>query len=156
MSTKKLIICPLCGHTISTYQNPLPTVDIIIEYGNAVVLIYRKNPPPGWALPGGFVDYGESLEEAARREAREETSLEVEDLTMFHVYSQPDRDPRFHTITSVFVATGKGDLKAGDDASEAGIFNLENLPRLIAFDHASILKDYARWKKGQLQGILVK
>src|SRR4030042_1439534 len=92
--------CPQCGHQIRRYRNPVPTVDIIIEIEDqGLVLIQRGKPPGGWALPGGFVDYGESLEDAARREAREETGLEVELLGQFHTYSDPQRDPRQHTIT---------------------------------------------------------
>ena len=92
-------------------QTPLLTVDIIIRYQDGIVLIERKNPPPGWALPGGFVDVGESLEEAAIREAKEETSLDVTLVEQFHAYSKPGRDPRFHTVTMVFIADGKGTLK---------------------------------------------
>jgi len=106
-------------------------------------LIKRRNPPLGWALPGGFVDYGESLEAAAKREAQEETSLKVELLYQLGAYSDPGRDPRFHTITVVFVAKpGGGQLKAADDAKEIGIFTRHTLPENIAFDHAQILKDY--------------
>ena len=126
----------------SEYRNPLPTVDIIIEYGGGVVLIRRMNPPHGWAIPGGFVDWGESLEEAAVREAREETGLTVRLTRQMHTYSDPDRDPRFHTITTVYVAEGSGELEAADDAAEAGVFQPEDLPEDIAFDHRDILKDY--------------
>lgn len=124
------------------YRNPLPTVDIIIEYGGGIVLIDRTNPPFGWAIPGGFVDYGESLEKAAVREAREETSLDVELLRQFHTYSAPERDPRHHTITTVYIAKGKGSLKAADDAKEAGVFTREKLPENFAFDHRQVLEDY--------------
>lgn len=132
---------------MAQHRNPVPTVDLIIEMTRpdgrqGVVLIKRKNPPPGWALPGGFVDYGESLEEAARREAREETSLEVTLRYQLHTYSAPDRDPRLHTISTVFVATGRGSLRAGDDAGDAGIFSREELPFPLAFDHQEILSDY--------------
>lgn len=123
-------------------RNPLPTVDVIIEYDGGVVLIKRKNPPWGWALPGGFVDYGETLEAAAVREAREETGLEIELKRQFHAYSAPERDPRSHTITTVFIASGKGPLRPGDDAHDAGLFRPERLPEQIAFDHRDILKDY--------------
>ncbi len=124
-------------------RNPIPTVDIIIELqGRGIVLIKRKNPPYGWALPGGFVDYGESLEEAAIREAREETSLEVELLRQFHTYSDPGRDPRFHTLSTVFIARAKGEPRPADDATEIGVFKRESLPKDLAFDHARILEDY--------------
>ena len=135
-------ICLHCGGEI-TPRNPIPTVDIIIEVeGGGIVLIRRKNPPYGWALPGGFVDYGESVEEAAVREAREETSLEVELKRQFHVYSSPDRDPRGHTLSVVFIATARGTPRGGDDAAEARVFTRDQLPSQIAFDHAQILRDY--------------
>ena len=122
---------------------PIPTVDIIIEIENSkVILIKRKNPPYGWAIPGGFVDRGESLEQAAAREAKEETSLEVSNLRQFHTYSAPDRDPRFHTISTVFTAKASGQPKAEDDAIEIGIFGEKELPDEIAFDHREILADY--------------
>ena len=124
-------------------RNPIPTVDIIIELqGRGIVLIKRKNPPYGWALPGGFVDYGESLEEAAVREAREETSLEVELLRQFHTYSDPGRDPRFHTLSTVFIARAQGEPRPADEATEIGVFKSESLPKDLAFDHARILEDY--------------
>lgn len=130
-------------------KNPFPTVDIIIEIkdenGNAgFILIKRKNPPYGWALPGGFVDYGESLEEAAVREAKEETSLDIELVSQFHTYSNPGRDPRFHTISTVFIARAEGRPKAQDDAQEIGIFSAESMPHPLAFDHEQILDDYFR------------
>ena len=117
-------------------------MDIIIERDEGVLLIKRKNPPEGWALPGGFVDYGESLEAAAVREAKEETGLDVKLMRQFHSYSEPSRDPRRHTITTVFIGTAGGRAVAGDDASEVGIFNKGNLPEQIAFDHRDILNDY--------------
>ncbi len=129
-------------------KNPLPTVDIIIELkGGGIVLIERRNPPYGWALPGGFVDWGESLEDAARREAREETSLDVRLVCQLHAYSDPERDPRFHTVTVVFVAEADGTPAARDDAKAIGVFTEDNLPGRMAFDHADILKDYFRWKR---------
>ncbi|MBI5598866.1 MAG: NUDIX hydrolase [Deltaproteobacteria bacterium] len=129
-------------------KNPLPTVDVIIELGTrGIVLVERKNPPYGWALPGGFVDEGESVEEAALREALEETGLEVTLLCQMHAYSDPKRDPRFHTITVVFAATAGGEPKAGDDAKGVGVFKETALPSPMAFDHARILRDYFKWKK---------
>lgn len=136
--------CPTCGASIVPV-NPFPTVDIIIETDNkGIVLIKRKNPPYGWAIPGGFVDYGETLEEAAVREALEETSLNVELIRQFHVYSAPDRDPRQHTIATVFIGKAIGTPVAADDAKEAGIFTKDTLPENLAFDHAKILDDYFR------------
>ena len=128
--------------TRTNLRNPLPTVDIIIEYNKGIVLIKRKNPPEGWALPGGFVDYGESLEAAADREAKEETGLEIELVRQFHTYSDPKRDPRHHTITTVFIAKANGKAVAGDDAQEIGIFRKDNLPEQIVFDHRDIINDY--------------
>jgi ADP-ribose pyrophosphatase YjhB (NUDIX family) len=123
-------------------EHPLPTVDLIIRKGDEVVLIRRRYPPHGWALPGGFVDIGESLEEAALREGREETSLDIRLVRQFHCYSDPARDPRRHTVTTVFIAEGEGKLRAADDAAEAGVFGRKNLPAPLAFDHAQILEDY--------------
>ena len=123
-------------------RSPIPTVDIIIESSNGILLIKRGNPPEGWALPGGFVDYGESLESAAVREAKEETGLDVELTRQFHTYSAPDRDPRHHTITTVFVAKAAGSAVAGDDAKEVGTFSEDGLPEQIAFDHRKIIQDY--------------
>lgn len=135
--------CPRCGHESEEFRNPVPTVDVIIEVGDlGIVLIRRKNPPLGWALPGGFVDYGESLEEAAVREAGEETSLPITLTGQFHTYSNPGRDPRRHTITTVYTARADGTPRAGDDAAEAGIFRQGALPSPLAFDHAEILADY--------------
>jgi len=111
-------------------------------------LIKRKNPPYGWAIPGGYVEYGESLEDAALREAKEETSLMIELKEQFHTYSDPIRDPRQHNISTVYIAIGKGEPKAMDDAKEIGIFTEENLPYPLAFDHALILKDYFNYKRG--------
>ena len=153
MSEKGVIICPNCGEKIVRYRNPFPTVDIIIEYSRGIVLVSRKNPPHGWALPGGFVDYGESLEHAAIREALEETSLRIDELEMLNVYSDPGRDPRFHTITTVFVARGEGVLKADDDAVKAVVVNPESLPDPVVFDHAKIIEDYMKWKNGRSSGI---
>ncbi len=130
------------------YRNPLPTVDIIIELpGSGIVLIERKNEPHGWAIPGGFVDYGESIEDAAVREALEETSLKVRLVCQMHAYSDPKRDPRFHTVSVVFVARSEGEPQARDDARGIGVFTEEDLPAPLVFDHAEILKDYFRWKR---------
>jgi 8-oxo-dGTP diphosphatase len=123
-------------------ENPLPTVDIIIECEGGIVLVKRRNPPVGWALPGGFVDYGESLEAAAIREAREETGLEIKLGRQFHTYSEPGRDPRFHTITTVYIAGAAGKPMGGDDAAEARVFTRGALPEPIVFDHKRILDDY--------------
>jgi len=138
-------------------RNPVPTVDIIIEIQRedgeqGIALIKRKNPPYGWALPGGFVDYGESLEEAAIREAKEETSLDVELKSQLHTYSDPDRDPRQHTITTVYVAKAAGKPKAQDDAVEIGIFTKEEINFPLAFDHQKILTDYFKRKKKEDYG----
>jgi len=122
--------------------NPVPTVDVIVEREGGVVLIKRKNPPYGWALPGGFVEYRESLEEAARREIKEETNLQVKELRQFHTYSDPARDPRFHTITTVFIGKGEGEPKPADDAQELKILKRNTLPSSMAFDHKQILEDY--------------
>lgn len=140
---KKSIQCPNCKNEIEVYQNPIPTVDIIIEIeSKGIVLIKRRNPPYGWAIPGGFVDYGESLEEAAIREAKEETHLDVKLIKQFHTYSDPKRDPRHHSISTVYMAQSEGIPKAEDDALEIGTFNESSLPEEIAFDHRAILNDY--------------
>jgi 8-oxo-dGTP diphosphatase len=140
------LTCPTCGSDVKRHQNPFPTVDIIIEVNDRIILIERKNPPFGWALPGGFVDYGESLEDAAVREAREETSLEISDLRLLGCYSDPGRDSRMHTISTVYVGTGAGTPRAADDAINLADFRLDSLPKKLCFDHARILADYASWK----------
>lgn len=125
-------------------RTPRLTVDIIIRVTDGIILIKRKNPPPGWAIPGGFVDYGETLEEAALRETKEETSLDLENLHQFHAYSDPSRDPRGHTVSVVFTADGTGTPRAASDAEEIGVFTQDSLPEDIAFDHRKILEDYFR------------
>lgn len=137
------LTCPSCGATVRRYRNPIPTVDIIIEVNGGIVLIERRHPPLGWALPGGFVDYGETLEQAAVREAREETSLEVNGLQLLGCYSDPARDSRMHTITTVFTAQSSGIPVAADDAASVQIFPLAQLPSTLCFDHGRILQDYA-------------
>jgi 8-oxo-dGTP diphosphatase len=128
------------------YRNPTPTVDIIIELidrrDRPIVLIERKNPPFGWAIPGGFLDYGESVEVAARREAEEETGLKVELIEQFYVYSDPNRDPRQHTLSVVFIATATGEPQAADDAKNLGVFESWCVPANLCFDHDKILRDY--------------
>ena len=130
------------------FRNPLLTIDIIIEIAGAgIVLIERKNPPHGWALPGGFVDYGESLETAAVREALEETSLEVQLVEQFHTYSDPNRDSRHHTVSTVFIATATGIPRGADDAKVAQLFLERELPKNLVFDHPRILREYFDYKK---------
>lgn len=133
-------------------QGPLMTVDALIETQGGIVLIKRSNPPFGWALPGGFVDYGESLEKAAAREAFEETGLRVKNLRQMHTYSAPGRDPRFQTVTTVFVCQADGQPHAASDAAEAGVFTPRSWQRLhLAFDHKKVLSDYLKFKKSCLR-----
>jgi 8-oxo-dGTP diphosphatase len=127
------------------YKNPIPTVDVIIRLNDGVVLIKRRNPPLGWALPGGYQDAGESCEAAAIREAHEETGLAVTLESLFYVYSDPRRDPRKHTISTVFIARASGEPVGMDDAEEARVFSLDDLPSTLAFDHGEILRDYIRF-----------
>ncbi len=136
------------------YKNPIPTVDIIIELEGGIVFIKRANPPFGWALPGGYVDYGESLEEAACREALEETGLRIEFLRQFHTYSDPLRDARQHNISTVFLAKAEGRLQPGSDAKTAEI--LTTPPKPLVFDHAIILKDYFQWRHGSSNKVQLK
>jgi 8-oxo-dGTP diphosphatase len=132
------------------YRNPVPTVDIIIELVDRphrpIILIERLNPPLGWAIPGGFVDYGESVESAAQREAQEEIGLQVKLIEQFQVYSDPQRDPRQHTLSVVFLATATGEPQAGDDAKNLGIFESWRIPTNLCFDHDRILRDYWHYR----------
>ena len=126
---------------------PVPTVDAIITLPqNKILLIRRKNPPFGWALPGGFLEYNESLEECVKREVEEETGLKVTSLRQFHTYSQPGRDPRFHTVSTVFLVKTKGIPRAGSDARDFGIFKINALPsrKNFAFDHWYIIRDWLK------------
>ncbi len=147
---QKDVTCPGCGHVVESYRNPAPTADVIVEIPDGgFVLIERKNEPIGWALPGGFVDYGESLEACAVREAKEEISLEVELIHQLGTYSDPSRDARRHTITTVYVARplSTDAPRAADDAARAGVFTREHLPDPLVFDHDLILEDYFRWRE---------
>ena len=130
---------------------PVLATDIIIELidrpGSPIVLIERRNPPHGWALPGGFVDVGETLEQAAVREAKEETALTVTLKALLGCYSDPRRDPRSHTVSAVYVGEARGEPRAQDDAKKVGVFTLEHFPDALAFDHAQILRDYVRYRK---------
>src|SRR5271168_1942755 len=126
---------------------PPIAADIITEIGDKVVLIERRNFPLGWAIPGGFVDFGETVEAAAIREAREEISLEVELRALLGVYSRPDRDPRGQTITVVYIGRGTGEPRGADDAKSARLFSPFAPPAPLAFDHAEILADYLRFMR---------
>lgn len=141
------------------YRNPTPTVDIIIELidrpHRPILLIERLNPPYGWALPGGFVDYGEPVEAAAKREAQEETGLSVELIEQFYVYSDPNRDPRQHTMSVVFIATAIGTPNAGDDAKHLEVFELWQIPSNLCFDHDRILQDYRKYRNYGLRPQIV-
>lgn len=131
-------------------ETPIIAADTIIELtdrpGRPIVLIERKNPPYGWALPGGFVDVGERLEQAAVREAREETGLEVRLVALLGCYSDPARDDRGHTVSAVYIAEARGEPAARDDAKAVACHTLDDLPENLAFDHALILADYARFR----------
>ena len=151
------LTCPHCGRLVYSYRNPIPTVDIIIELEDkGIILIKRAKEPFGWAIPGGFVDYGESLEQAAIREAREETGLDITLLGQFHTYSAPGRDPRQHTISTVFVARGSGSPRDASDAAQTGVFLEGRLPAPLAFDHARILQDYFEHRRQKPQPFATK
>jgi len=140
---KKIVSCPVCGAEVETFRNPIPTVDIIIRYQGRIVLIRRGEPPFGLALPGGYVEYGESLETAAAREALEETGLIVKNLRQFRAYSDPLRDQRQHNISVVFTANGEGYPQAGSDAKEIMLISPDEIEKLeFAFDHKQILLEY--------------
>ncbi|MDH5300407.1 MAG: NUDIX hydrolase [Gammaproteobacteria bacterium] len=130
---------------------PALSVDIIIELRDRpdrpIVLIERKYPPPGWAIPGGFVDIGETVEHAAVREAQEETNLTVTLTQLLGVYSDPRRDPRGHTVSAVYVAEAVGEPTAQDDARHLAVFAMDELPSLLAFDHSQILQDYLHFRQ---------
>ena len=130
---------------------PLLAVDAIIELidkpGRPIVLIERKNPPHGWAIPGGFMDVGERIETAAIREAKEEVSLDVQLLALLGMYSDPERDPRGHTVTAVYVAEAHGEPIAADDAKTAAIYDIDNLPAELVFDHYQVLENYINFRK---------
>ncbi len=128
-------------------RNPYPTVDVVVEVDGGIVLIERNNEPRGWALPGGFVDYGEAVEDGARREVMEETGLEVELTALLGVYSAPDRDPRQHNLSVTYVGRAEGHPKGADDAARAEVFALDALPEPLCFDHDRILADYRRFKE---------
>lgn len=148
------LVCPHCQAVLDDWKQPKLTVDVLVEDDDRrVLLILRKNPPHGWAIPGGFVDYGETLEAAAVRELREETGIEVVLTAQFHTYSEPTRDPRHHTVTTVFLGRGVGEPRAGDDALEARYFSLDALPEPLAFDHAAVLNDLREFRRGYGAGI---
>ena len=147
------LYCPHCGTAVQTYRNPAPTVDVIIlDPQRGVVLVERKNPPLGYALPGGFIEYGESAEDAARREALEETGLTIRLRGLLGVYSNPERDPRRHTLSVVYVADydAMDALQAGDDAAAVALHPLNELPPL-AFDHALMLAQFKEVLAGTRQ-----
>ena len=133
---------------MAAYKNPTPTVDCIVEMPrDRIVLIMRKNEPIGWALPGGFVDEGEPLHNACVREVKEETGLDVDLSEQFFTYSDPSRDPRKHTISTVYIGWAEGEPSGSDDAAEAKAFKLDELPRDMCFDHGMILSDYLTYKR---------
>ena len=133
---------------MAAYKNPIPTVDCIVELPrDRIVLIMRKNEPIGWALPGGFVDEGEPLHVACVREVKEETGLDVDLSEQFFTYSDPSRDPRKHTVSTVYIGWADGEPSGSDDAADAKAFSLDGLPRELCFDHGTILSDYVTYKR---------
>lgn len=126
--------------------SPPVAADVIIEIGDRIVFVERKHDPPGWALPGGFVEFGETVEQAAVREAREETSLEIQLTELLGVYSRPDRDPRGQTVGVVYIGSATGKPRGRDDARQARLFSPVHPPAPLAFDHASIVADYLHWR----------
>lgn len=133
---------------MAAYKNPIPTVDCIVELPrDRIVLIMRKNEPIGWALPGGFVDEGEPLHVACVREVKEETGLDVDLSEQFFTYSDPSRDPRKHTLSTVYIGWADGEPSGSDDAADARAFTLDALPRELCFDHGTILSDYVTYKR---------
>jgi len=149
LSAAILTRCPRCGTEIPVSSQPALAVDCVIAIGRGIVLVRRRNPPYGWALPGGLVEYGECLEDAARREIFEETGLRVTLEYQLGTYSHPNRDPRRHTVTAVFVGRAAGRPMAGDDASAVKVCDLEDLPLDLAFDHALVLEDYRQFLQGK-------
>lgn len=144
--------CPSCGTLVVKYSNPLPTADVVIyDEKRGVILIRRKNPPLGMALPGGFIEEGESAEHAAVREMKEETGLDVHLEGILGVYSWPMRDMRCHTLTTVFVGrcSDPDALLAGDDAADAAFYDPDNIPGPLCFDHARILGHFRDWLEGR-------
>ena len=147
MGSLKKVKCSECGFEWETWNNPIPTVDALIEIYNdnkyqGIVLIERLNFPFGWAIPGGFMEYGETAETTCIREAKEETGLDVEIIGLLGFYSDPARDPRHHTVTAVYICRASGKPVAGDDAGNADIFSINDIPSNMAFDHKKVIDDY--------------
>lgn len=146
------ILCPVCGAVVSKYRNPFPTADVIIYHPDrGIVLVERGHAPLGMALPGGFVEEGETVEQAAVREMQEETGLSVELQGILGVYSDPRRDPRFHTMTITFVGkvADPDAIRAGDDAAQAAFYPLDRLPGPLCFDHARAVEHFRQYLGGQ-------
>lgn len=121
-------------------------IELVDRPGRPIVLIERAHPPAGWAIPGGFVDVGETVEQAAIREAKEETGLDVRLKVLLGIYSHPGRDPRGHTVTAVYVAEATGTPIAADDAKHCRVVRLDEVPAPLAFDHAMVLADYREYR----------